>query len=140
MQKLGLLLAIFSMVILSSCMNEVQKSWEHTLRVHDEVMLLMQENGEVEKKLDVLIKRGLASENSVLYTKVDTLQEALNMLSATDEDMMDWMATIQQPSKDQDIKVSLSYLKEREEAISKVGDAMIQAAQHAESVIKSLEK
>jgi len=140
MRKLSLIFAILSVAILSSCKNEVQESWEQTLRVHDEVMIIMQENGEIEKKLDVLIKRGKASENSVLHTKIDTLQGALNELSATDEAMMDWMATLQRPQKEANPEEALAYLKEREVAISKVGNDMMVAAQKAEDIIKSLEK
>ena len=140
MRKLSLIFAILSVAILSSCKNEVQESWEQTLRVHDEVMIIMQENGEIEKKLDVLIKRGKASENSVLHTKIDTLQGALNELSATDEAMMDWMATLQRPKKEANPEEALAYLKEREVAISKVGNDMMVAAQKAEDIIKSLEK
>jgi len=140
MRNLSLFLAIFSMAFLSSCTNEVQKSWEETLRVHDEVMLIMQENGEIEKKITELIKRGNASKNSVLYTKIDTLHGALNNLSAADEDMMDWMASLQKPQKDDDPATVLAYHKERQEAIVKIGNDMMLAAKQAEDIIKSLEK
>jgi hypothetical protein len=140
MRNLSLFLAIISMAFLSSCTNKVEKSWEETLRVHDEVMLIMQENGEVEKKLDVLIKRGNESENSVLHSKVDTLQGALDNLSAADEAMMDWMATLKKPQKGEDPNTVLAYHKELQESIVKIGNDMMVAAQKAEDIIKSLEK
>lgn len=140
MRKLSLFLAIFSVAIFSSCTNEVQKSWEETLRVHDEVMLIMQENGEVEKKINELIKRGNASENSVLSSKVDTLQGALDNLSAADEDMMDWMATLKKPQIGEDPTEVLAYHKGRQQEIIKVGDEMILAAKQADDIIKFLEK
>ena len=140
MRNLSLFLAIISMAFLSSCTNEVDKSWEETLRVHDEVMLIMQENGEIEKKLDELIKRGNTSENSVLHSKVDTLQGALDNLSDTDEAMMDWMATLKKPQKDEDPTTVLAYHKELQESIIKIGDDMMLASKQAEDIIKSLEK
>lgn len=140
MRNLSMFLAIFLASILSSCTNKVDKSWEKTLRVHDEVMLMMQENGEIEKKLNELIKLGNANEKSVLHSKIDTLQGALNNLSAADEEMMDWMATLKKPQKGEDPSTVLAYHKERQKTIIKVGDDMVLAAKQANALIKSLEK
>jgi hypothetical protein len=132
-----LIITLFTFI---SCTDQKKESWSETMRVHDEVMLKMQENGEIESKLNELIQRGHADTNSVLFTKVDTLQMALDQLSKADEEMMDWMAAIRAPKKSDDVDSTLQYHAEQKAAIIEVGEHMDAARLHAEDLLHSLEK
>lgn len=140
MRSINLFFSIILLSILTSCTNKVEDSWAETLRVHDEVMLKMQTNSEMEQKLTELIKRGNASTTSVLYTKIDTLQGALVVIEESNEAMMDWMATLQGPHKGDDVDSTLAYHAERTKAIIEIGVQMDNATQNAENILKSLEK
>jgi len=140
MRSISLFFAISLMALITSCTNEVEDSWAETLRVHDEVMLKMQDNSELEQKLTELIKRGNASTTSVLFTKIDTLEGALEVLAKSDEAMMDWMASIQEPHKGDDVDSTLTYHKELTISIIEIGVQMDDAALNAENILKSLEK
>lgn len=141
MRNINRIIALISIIIfLFSCTSKVTKSWEETMKVHDEVMLKMQENGELESKLNALIIRGKADSSTVLFTKVDTLQFALDQLSKADEEMMDWMAAIRAPLPDDNVDSTLAYHEEQQKEIIIVGNHMDEAATNAEKIIKSLEK
>jgi len=127
-------------IINSSCQNEEQTAWLKTMHTHDEVMLKMQENGELQTKLNELIARAERDSNSVLYTHLDTLKMAFDDLALSDEEMMDWMAAIQAPKQGDDKDSILLYLSEQEKAIIEVGVHMDQAANQAKNILKSLEK
>lgn len=131
-------IAIFA---LSSCQNETGKKWEETMKVHDEVMLKMQETGDAEMKLDQLITQAQAADsNTILFSKLDTLQQAYQLLEVADEEMMDWMANIQKPQKGDDQDSIINYLNKEQKAIIEVGHHMDNAIHHANALIKSLEK
>ena len=137
--------AYLSILVLSfyiiSCQSESEQAWESTMKVHDEVMVKMQENGPVESKYNELIKRAeIADTNSVLYSKLDTLRFTLNNLSITDEEMMDWMAAIQSPNTYQGDSDYLEYLNQEKENIIIVGEHMDLARTRAEDLLTSLEK
>ena len=140
MQKLRLLFAVIFITIISSCTNEVEDSWAETLRVHDVVMLQMQENNELEKKLTILIKKAEDAPTSILYTKVDTLQGALDQIVESNEAMMDWMASLNSPQRGDNVDSTLAYHEERKTAIIEVGIFMDEAATNANNILQSLEK
>lgn len=124
-----------------SCQSESEKAWETTMKVHDEVMVKMQENGPLESKYNELIKRAeVADTNSILYSKLDTLRFTLNILSISDEEMMDWMAAIQSPNTYQGDTDYLEYLNQEKENIIIVGEHMDLARTQAENLLISLEK
>ena len=124
-----------------SCQSESEKAWESTMKVHDEIMLKMQENGPIESKFNELIERAeVADTNTGLYSTLDTLKISLNKLSLADEEMMDWMAAIQSPATYQGDLEYLTYLNQEKENIITVGEHMDEARVHAENLLKSLEK
>lgn len=127
-------------IISSSCQNEEEQAWLKTMHTHDEVMLKMQENGELQTQLDELILRAERDSGSVLFTHLDTLKMAYDDLALSDEEMMDWMAAIQAPKQGDDTDSILQYLSEQEKAIIEVGVHMDQAADQAKNILKSLEK
>lgn len=127
-------------IISSSCQNEEEQAWLKTMHTHDEVMLKMQENGELQAKLNELIVRAERDSGSVLFTHLDTLKMAYDDLALSDEEMMDWMAAIQAPKQGDDTDSILQYLSEQEKAIIEVGVHMDQAANQAKNILKSLEK
>jgi hypothetical protein len=128
------------LLFVSSCRNETEIKWEKTLKVHDVVMLKMQETGDMEAKLNQLISRAKLDSSTVLFSKIDTLQDAYKQLEVVDEEMMDWMASIQAPKSGDDKDSILLYLDQEEKAIIEVGVHMDNAVNHAEALIKSLEK
>lgn len=129
------------LIIFSSCQSEASKKWEETMKVHDEVMLKMQETGDAEMKLDQLITQAKrADSNTLIFSKIDTLQQAYLVLEKADEAMMDWMATIQKPKLADDQDSILNYLQNEQAAIIEVGILMDDAVNHANSLITSLEK
>ena len=133
-------LVLFSFFIYS-CQSEAEKKWEETMKVHDEVMLKMQETGDMGAKINELVHRAQkADSNSVLFTHLSSLQSAYHQLELADEEMMDWMATIQKPQKNHNQDSIIQYLEDEQEAIVVVGHHMDEAIQNAESVLKSLEK
>ncbi len=141
MRGLGRIISVFSIAFLIfSCTSKVTKSWEETMIIHDEVMLKMQENGQLESKLNALITRAHEDSSSILFTKIDTLQFALDQLSLADDEMMDWMAAIRAPLPEDDVDSTLSYHKEQQEKIVEVGVHMDEAANQANDILKSLEK
>lgn len=127
-------------IISSSCQSEEEQAWLKTMHTHDEVMLKMQENGELQTQLDELILRAERDSGSVLFTHLDTLKMAYDDLALSDEEMMDWMAAIQAPKQGDDTDSILQYLSEQEKAIIEVGVHMDQAADQAKNILKSLEK
>lgn len=132
-----LILSLF----LQSCQSESNKKWEETMKVHDEVMLKMQETGDTEIKLDQLITLASAADSTtLLHSKVDTLEHAYFLLEKADEAMMDWMAAIQKPRIGDDQDSILNYLNQEQQAIIEVGIQMDNAITHAELIIESLEK
>lgn len=131
---------IFLLFAVSSCKNETEIKWEKTLKVHDVVMLKMQETGEMESKLNQLITRAKSDSSTVLFTKLDTLQKAYNQLEVADEEMMDWMASIQKPRTGDDQDSIINYLNSEQKAIIEVGVNMDNAVIQAQEVLKSLEK
>lgn len=135
---------LFSILLIqtfnTSCQSEEEKAWMKTMHSHDEVMLKMQENGDLQSKLNELISRAQLDSNSILFSHMDTLQMAYNDLAASDEEMMDWMATIQSPRKGDDQDSILNYLSTQEQAIIEVGVHMDHAANQAKNILKSLEK
>ena len=141
MLRLKLLsVTIVMLLTISSCKNETENKWEKTLKVHDVVMLKMQETGEMEAKLNQLISRAKLDSSTVLFTKLNVLQEAYKQLEVADEEMMDWMASIQAPKSGDDKDSILLYLDQEEKAIIEVGVHMDNAVDNAEKLIKSLEK
>lgn len=135
---LSILFLVFHTI---SCQSESEKAWETTMKVHDEVMVKMQENGPLESKYNELITRAeVADTNSILYSKLDTLRFTLNNLSISDEEMMDWMAAIQSPNTYQGDTDYLEYLNQEKENIIIVGEHMDLARTQAENLLISLEK
>ena len=132
--------SLIMLLAVSSCRNETEIKWEETLKVHDVVMLKMQETGDMEAKLNQLISRAKQDSTTVLFTKLDVLQEAYKQLEIADEEMMDWMASIQAPKSGDDKDSILLYLDQEEKAIIEVGVHMDDAVSQAEALIKSLEK
>ncbi len=131
---------IILLLFVSSCRNETEIKWEKTLKVHDVVMLKMQETGEIEAKLDQLITRAKKDSSTILFAKLDTLQGVYNQLEIADEEMMDWMANIQSPKSGDNKDSILLYLDQEEKAIIEVGIHMDNAVTNAQALIKSLEK
>jgi hypothetical protein len=127
-------------IINTSCQSEEEKAWLKTMHSHDDIMLKMQENGELQTKLNEIISRAKLDSNSILFNHIDTLQIAYNSLSISDEEMMDWMAAIQAPKKGDDKDSILNYLSAQEHAIILVGKHMDMAADQAKNILKSLEK
>ena len=141
MSKVGQILLIFGMVFLMlSCQNESTHKWEETMKVHDEVMLKMQETGDLQSKLDQLITRAKKDSTTVLFSKLDTLQFAYNALEKADIEMMDWMASIQKPKKGDDQDSIINYLNTEQKAIITVGVNMDNAVTQAKNILKSLER
>jgi hypothetical protein len=136
-----ILTIILSSTLLISCQDQASLKWEETMKVHDVVMLKMQKTGESGMKVNDLVSRAkLADSNSILFSKIDTLEKAYHQLELADEEMMDWMASIQKPQKGDPQKVTFQYLEKEQQAIIAVGHKMDAAIDHAEMVIKSLEK
>lgn len=128
-------------ITLFSCQSESEKKWEETMKVHDEVMLKMQETGDAEMKLDQLITHAkTADSNAVIFSKIDTLQQAYSQLEKADEEMMDWMASIQKPRKGDNQDSIIQYLEKEQKAIIQVGVVMDNAIENANQIIQSLEK
>jgi hypothetical protein len=125
---------------LFSCQNESELKWEETMKVHDEVMLKMQETGEMQTKLNALIVRAKTDSTSVLFTKSDTLKAAYKKLELAEEEMMDWMASIQSPKSNDDQDSILNYLDTEQKAIILVGEHMDASVVEANNILKSLEK
>ncbi len=124
-----------------SCQSAAEKKWEQTMKVHDVVMLKMQETGEMAQKIDALLQKSkTADSTSILFVKQDTLVGAIHQLEKADIEMMNWMANIQKPTKSDDQDSILHYLDQEEKAIVTVGNQMDQAIHHAEGVISSLKK
>lgn len=135
----------FSLIIISlflvSCQSAAEKKWEETMKVHDAVMLKMQETGEMGQKIDALLETAKAADStSILFIKQDVLVDAFQQLEAVDVEMMDWMANIQKPRKNDDQDSIVTYLNQEEQAIIAVGKHMDDAIHHAHKVISSLEK
>ena len=142
MRKIIVLLSIATLAIFnSSCQSEQEVLWADTMQVHDEIMLKMQQNGEVENKLNAVIKRAeIADSNSILFSKLDTLQMAMDDLAKADEEMMDWMANITATQKGDDPEKTKISLTTKKAEIIEVGVHMDLAAAHAEALLTSLEK
>jgi len=141
MRYIGFIVSVIGFSLFTiSCQNETGHKWEETMNVHDEVMLKMQETGEMQSKLDQLIIRAKKDSTTVLFTKLDTLQFAYEALEIADIEMMDWMASIQKPKTGDDKDSILNYLNTEQKAIIEVGVNMDNAVTQAENILKSLEK
>ena len=126
---------------LASCQSDVTLKWEDTMKVHDVVMLKMDETAEMSKKLSGLLEYGKnADSSSVLFQKQDTLKQAIEILEQADIEMMDWMANIQKPRKGDNQDSIIQYLEHEKAAILVVGDHMNAAIENAQGIISSLEK
>lgn len=135
----------FSLIAISifivSCQSAVTQKWEETMKVHDEVMLKMEETAEMNQKLNGLLEYGKnADSTNVLFQKQDTLIQAIEILEEADIEMMDWMANIQKPRKGDDQDSIIQYLEDEKIAILVVGDHMNAAIENAQRVISSFEK
>lgn len=122
------------------CTNQAEEQWGKTLKIHDEIMVKMQENGKIESKLNELLKLAEKDTNSVIYPHSDTLKDALEDLIKADDEMMDWMANIKAPKKGMDMDSVVAALKVKEQEIIAVGKHMDDAASHANAVLNSLKK
>lgn len=142
MRKIFLAISIATIAIINvSCQSEQEVLWADTMQVHDEIMLKMQENGEIESKLNAIIEQAKqADSNSVIFTKLDTLEMAMQDLAKADEEMMDWMAHITAPQKGDDPEETKTILTAKKAEIIEVGVHMDNAAAHAEALLSSLEK
>jgi Flp pilus assembly protein TadD len=71
--------ALFASLLLtvSACTNHAEEQWAKTLKVHDEIMVKMQQNGEIESKLNELLILAQKDSTSVLFAQSDTLKSAL---------------------------------------------------------------
>tara|TARA_R110002050_G_scaffold263065_1_gene403459 strand:+ start:19408 stop:19833 length:426 start_codon:yes stop_codon:yes gene_type:complete len=135
-----LLAIVLTATVLISCQDKKGEKWEETMKVHDAVMLKMQETGEMQAKLNQLIMRAKQDSSTILYTKLDTLQIAFDALEKADVEMMDWMAHIQKPRKNDNQDSVLNYLEQEQQSITAVGVTMDNAVTQAENILKSLEK
>ena len=141
MPKFIQIIPVLGMVFfMLSCQNETTLKWEETMKIHDEVMLKMQETSDLESKLDELIIRAEKDSTTILFTKIDTLQAAHSVLGKVNEEMMDWMASIQKPKTGDDQDSIINYLNKEQKAIIEVGVNMDNAVIQAQEVLKSLEK
>lgn len=131
---------ILILILAISCTNHAEEQWAKTLKIHDEIMVKMQKNGEVESKLNELLKLAENDTNSILFSHSDTLKDALEGLIKADEEMMDWMANIKAPQKGMDMDSVVTALKLKEQEIILVGKHMDDAAEHANAVLNSLKK
>lgn len=125
---------------LVSCQSAEDKAWEETMVVHDEIMVKMQENGPLESKFNMLITRAEQDSNSILFSKIDTLKDALNKLEVADEEMMDWMASIRNPHTYKGEQDYVTYILSEKDEIVAVGVRMDEARAHGEAVLKSIEQ
>lgn len=133
------ILVILSSLCLGSCTNQVKDSWDKTMHTHDEVMLKMQDNGDLQMQLNELIKTGKSDTNSILFTYTDTLQKAIDDLALADEEMMDWMAAIRSPKSGDDVDSTLNYHQEQSKAIIEIGNQMDLAATNAQNILSWIE-
>lgn len=141
MSKYTQIFSVLGMLFLMpSCQNETTLKWKETMKVHDEVMLKMQETSDLESKLDELIIRAKKDSTTLLFSKIDTLQAAHLVLGRVNEEMMDWMASIQKPRTGDDQDSIINYLNSEQKAIIEVGVNMDNAVIQAQEVLKSLEK
>ena len=125
---------------LVSCQNKTTQKWEETMRVHDEVMLKMEATGTLGLKINNLIEQTQkADSNTILFSKLDTLQSAYSKLELSEEEMMDWMASIQKPKKGDRQDSIIQYLEQEQKAIIEVGHHMDAAIENAELILNSLE-
>ena len=125
---------------LVSCQNKTTQKWEETMRVHDEVMLKMEATGTLGLKINNLIEQTQkADSNAILFSKLDTLQSAYSKLELSEEEMMDWMASIQKPKKGDRQDSIIQYLEQEQKAIIEVGHHMDAAIENAELILNSLE-
>ena len=125
---------------LVSCQNKTTQKWEETMRVHDEVMLKMEATGTLGLKINNLIEQTKkADSNTILFSKLDTLQSAYSKLELSEEEMMDWMASIQKPKKGDRQDSIIQYLEQEQKAIIEVGHHMDAAIENAELILNSLE-
>ena len=132
--------ALGVILVMISCQNPTTLKWEETMKVHDEVMLKMQVTSDLESKLDKLILHAEADTLTVLYTKIDQLKGAHLFLGEVNEEMMDWMASIQKPRKGDNQDSIINYLETEQKAIIEVGVHMDEAVNQAQNLLKSLEK
>ena len=123
-----------------SCQNETTLKWEETMTVHDEVMLKMEETVALESKVDELLDRAKKDSTTVLFSKIDTLQLAHSVLEKANEEMMDWMASIQKPRSGDNQDSIINYLNTEQKAIIMVGINMDNAVIQAQDILKSLEQ
>ena len=139
MKYLKLTVVLFT-IALVSCQSAEDKAWEETMVAHDEIMVKMQENGPLESKFNLLIERAQKDSSSVLFTKLDLLKSALHKLEVSDEEMMDWMASIRNPHTYKGDEDYVTYILSEKEEILEVGVRMDEARTHGEAVLKSIEQ
>lgn len=133
-------MATLLVFLITACQSKSEKKWAETMKVHDEVMLKMQETGDLEIRMIELISRAGKDSNSILFANIDTFQYAHDILDGVDEEMMDWMAHIKAPQTGDNQDSIIAYLEAEKLAIIKVGEHMDQAIKQTKDIIKSLEK
>lgn len=131
-----ILISLFTL----SCTSKAEEKWAKTLKVHDDIMVKMQTNGQLEAKLNDLLIAAQKDTTTVLYAQSDQLKAALEDLIKADEEMMDWMANIKAPKKGMDMDSVVSALQVKEEEIIAVGEHMDRAATNAQAILNSLKK
>ncbi len=143
---MNLKIAFMSLLVLLvySCtdaeMEKRRKLGEEVLKVHDEIMLKMQANGELEEKIDLLMAAAEEDTASVLYQRMDEMKQIRLELDNADNAMMDWMANYQYPPDDMSQDSAMAYLNEQMAAIKDVGRQLDEAENKAEELLNSLQK
>lgn len=132
---------LVTLLFIFGCSSQTEQKWQDVLRVHDEIMLQMQENGVIEQQLRALLNQSkTADSTSILFQSTDTLENLIAHLEKADEAMMDWMANLKKPASEVPFDSAMKYLEIKESEIIQVGNQMEQASTQAVSFIESLEK
>ena len=92
---------LVTLLFIFGCSSQTEQKWQDVLRVHDEIMLQMQENGVIEQQLRALLNQSkTADSTSILFQSTDTLENLIAHLEKADEAMMDWMANLKKPDSE----------------------------------------
>lgn len=116
------------------------QAWETTMTVHDEIMLQMDVNGQVESRIFKLIDKIEKEQNPDLLPKLDSLKEAAQMLEDAGNAMMDWMKNVRNPKFYKGDQDYVTYILGEKDAIIAVGLRMEEARLNGEAVLKSMEE
>ncbi len=126
----SLILLLFISACGTKLSEPVEKLFDETMVIHDEVMPEMSTINKAKKAHRKIIK------NNDLTPELKTAHlQMIKELEDADDAMMDWMAEFSKPDADQSEKEALSYLENEKIKISKVRDKMWDAINKSKSMI-----